>query len=386
MPNLQSSQPTRFLGGIVFSFAILLALSPSKISLAQEEKEKEEEEGEAETSEYSVLKQKGCMVLMKVPSKLKAGSSQSFTFGDDKAFKGTVRKSVDDKAQILFKASGGKTCPDWSGKTPKPVVAAAAVEEEAAGGDEEESKPAPKKKDGKKDKKEKKDTKDSKAKKDKKSPKKSAEDEESPEEAVKTKPPENKKEYRIDAGGGYLIMNQAISASNPFVEEAKKEKISSIGGLLYYGGLQASFPISAGNILIGGRYAMYSGSKVIELGGGSPSFKYSVKVSELVAKPAFEFPTCFGLGFSCAVAGVVGKSNSTEIKIGAADSPPAGKFEYMRFGGGAMLRFKLSEGFFAYTDFEGTTSSATLVRGDTEKSFSITPGFILAAGGINFAL
>ncbi|NBX16703.1 MAG: hypothetical protein EBR09_04990 [Proteobacteria bacterium] len=360
--------------------SFLFAVSLQGVGLAQE---KEEEGDDAAAAEYSVLKQKGCMVAMKTPSKLKVGSTQSFTFGDDKVFKGTVKKATDDKATIAFKATGGKACPDWAGKTPKPAAAEAAEaasEEDASGEEAEKAKPAAAKKDAKKDKKSKKDAKA------KKSGKTEGGEEQASQDAAKAKPPESKKEYRIDAGAGYLIMNQVISASNPFIEEAKKEKISSIAGLLYYGGLQASFPISAGNILIGGRYAMYSASKVVELGAGSPSFKYSVKVSELVAKPAFELPTCFGLGFSCAVAGVVGKSNSTEIKIGAADSPPAGKFSYMRFGGGAMLRFKLFEGFSAYADFEGTTSSATLVRGDTEKTFAITPGFIVAAGGINFAL
>lgn len=353
--------------------SVLFAVPLQGVVLAQE---KEEEAEDAASPEYSVLKQKGCMVAMKTPSKLKVGSTQSFTFGDDKVFKGTVKKATDDKATIAFKANGGKACPDWAGKTPKPAAAEAAAEDDEA----ETAKPAAAKKDAKKEKKSKKDAKG------KKSGKAEGGEEQAAQDSSKDKPPESKKEYRIDAGAGYLIMNQVISASNPFIEEAKKEKISSIAGLLYYGGLQASFPISAGNILIGGRYAMYSASKVVELGAGSPSFKYSVKVSELVAKPAFEFPTCFGLGFSCAVAGVVGKSNSTEVTIGAADSPPAGKFSYMRFGGGAILRFKLFEGFSAYADFEGTTSSATLVRGDTEKTFAITPGFIVAAGGINFAL
>ncbi|NBW82602.1 hypothetical protein EBR21_12685, partial [bacterium] len=198
---------------------------------------------------------------------------------------------------------------------------------------------------------------------------------------------ENKKEYRIDAGGGYLVFMQTIAAADPFNFDAKKETIGSIGAFAYFAGLQASIPLSSGNnFLLGGRYQAWSANKIVELGGGSPSFKYALKITELVLKPGYEWPTCFGLGFYCALTGVVGKSNSSDVRLGAVQKPPLSTLEYTRFGGGSLLKSKFSDGFFGYVELEGSSSMGTLIRGDTEKTFSITPGLFVVNGGINLSL
>ncbi len=331
---------------------------------------------ETKSTALSILKQKNCLYLVSSPTPLKAGFTYSIKLPEAVDTKAVVRKANQNRAQLLAQPKT-KKCAQNIGKTitinlnsaqkveapkvpnVKPPETASA--ENSSTNSEEKSadtKVTPKK------------------------PKAT----EKPDSNMSASAP-RQKQYRIDAGGGYLMFFQKVDASNPFIPEAKKQSVTSIGGLSYYGGLQASIPLANGNnVLLGGRYHMYSASKEIELGSGSPSFKYSLKMAEIVLKPGYSFSRCFGLGFTCAVMGVAAKSNSADVRMGAVDEPPLSDLTYMRFGGGALLQTSIAEGFDGFFEIEGSTSSGTLKRGDTEKKFEVAPQFFVLTGGVNFSL
>lgn len=331
---------------------------------------------ESKSATLNILKQKNCLYLVNSSVPLKAGFSYSIKLPEAAETRAIVRKANQNRAQLLAQPKNKKCAPNVGksitldlssaqkaapAKTPTTKPSETATAENSTAISEE--KPSDKKDTVKK-----------------------------PKEAEKTDSNKaasapRQKQYRIDAGGGYLMFFQKVDASNPFNLEAKKQSVTSIGGLSYYGGLQASIPLANGNnVLIGGRYQMYSASKEIELGSGSPSFKYSLKMTELVLKPGYSFSTCFGIGFTCAVMGVAAKSNSADVRMGAVDEPPLSDLTYMRFGGGALLQTTFTEGFDGFFEIEGSTSSGTLKRGDTEKKFEVAPQFFVLTGGVNFSL
>jgi len=331
---------------------------------------------ESKSATLNILKQKNCVYLVNSSAPLKAGFSYSIKLPEAVDTKAVVRKANQNRAQLVAQPKNKKCAPNVgkaitldlnSAQKVGPAKTASSKPSETAPAENStansEETPADKKETVKKP--------------------KGAEKTDSSKAASTPR----QKQYRLDAGGGYLMFFQKVDASNPFILEAKKQSGTSIGGLAYYGGLQASIPMANGNnVLIGGRYQMDSASKEIELGGGSPSFKYSLKMTELVLKPGYSFSTCFGLGFTCAVMGVAAKSNSADVRMGAVDEPPLSDLTYMRFGGGALFQASITEGFDGFFEIEGSTSSGTLKRGDTEKKFEVAPQFFVFTGGINFSL
>ncbi|MEY3903060.1 MAG: hypothetical protein RL189_2366 [Pseudomonadota bacterium] len=348
------------------------ATSEPKVEKKNEEADPAEVSGQSQQSElqFDIEKQKDCLILIKTPTRLKAAHRYEITLPDETTIKAAVKKASDKKAQLILRTPS-KKCPSLIGKAIKiKLDSAEKISATKQGGGAEASADPQKSK----------------------LPAAAATDASKTPGASQTPPAPAQtstvtKEYRVNAGGGYGQFFQNVQASNSFIAEAKKEKIGSIGGPLFYAGLGGFFPIGSAHALsVTGRYLQFSAKKDVELGGGSPSFKYSVKATEYQLRAAYILPQCFGLGFACGLSGMGATLANSTVLIGAVDQPPPSPMTYMRFGGGLTTQFKLGGGFVAHIEVEGTMAQGTLNRADTQKKFTISPQLISFGSGIEFSL